>query len=119
MAPTDVPGHRAEVDILEIRFGCIKSRSGRGITVDARNSAPGEEPGGDDRVFALEPGSSSREMTRRQIRPRKSSTARIGSASSRISPRSMMAIRVQSSLTSSTMWVERRTTLFSLSSRAG
>ena len=66
---------------------------------------------------ALERGSSSRLTVRRQIRPRSSSIARNGSASSRISPRSMIAMRLHSSSTSSTMCVERITTLSSPISR--
>jgi hypothetical protein len=60
--------------------------------------------------------SAPRSITRRQMRPRIRSMAGSGSASSRISPRSMMAMRVHSSDTSSTMCVERMTALFSPSS---
>jgi hypothetical protein len=57
-----------------------------------------------------------RSTPRRHTLPRSASTACIGSAARRMLPRSMMAMRVHSSLTSSTMCVERMTTARSPSS---
>ena len=98
------------------RSGVTGSKSGTWhcVAVDVCDGAPGEELRRDHGVRPLQRrGALRSKSTRCQIRPWSSSTARSGSASSRISPLSMMAILVHSSLTSSTMWVERRTTLFS------
>jgi hypothetical protein len=61
-------------------------------------------------------GSTSRGTSRRHTCPRRARTASCGSASSRMRPRWMMAMREHRSLTSSTMCVERMTTAFSPSS---
>ncbi len=109
--------HRAEVDILEVRLRGLEAGAGRRVAVDAHDRASGEQLGRDHRVLPLQ---------LRQLRPSRSRGARSAHAGPRpraaarpragSRPRSMMAMRVHSSLTSSTMCVERRTTLFSPSS---
>ena len=116
-APADVPRHRAEVDVLEVRLGGLEAGAGRRrrcrrARACARRGASSRSPRAPAPARRA-PASRSRgaRSGRAGRRPRAAARPRAGSR-----PRSMIAIRVHSSLTSSTMCVERRTTLFSPSS---
>src|SRR5688572_33233518 len=49
-----VAGHRAEVDVFQLRLDGIEPRARRRRAVDTHDGASGEEPGRDDGVRALD-----------------------------------------------------------------